>query len=268
MPLPPAVSNLAARFSVFDVREVSFADAAHPHPFHVIDCPDWVAVVAITDDDHVVLVRQYRAGIDALTVEPPGGVIEAGQTPAEAARRELLEETGYDGPLAFLGTLHPNPAILSNRVHVFRVLPARKVAEPTFDGSGEHCEVLRMPIASIGGAMQRGEITHVIGLAALSAALDLPVAIGPVVPRPPSMDQVLRMLEQMEELQRTKVIELARRIRPGLTAEDIRNPHDFPDLDDPDWHYADGNLSGIQAAVMAVRALRNATDPHRSGDEQ
>lgn len=115
--------------------------------------------------------------------------------------------------------------------------------------------------------MRRGEITHVIGLAALSAALDLPVAIGPVVPRPPSVEQVLCMLEQMEELQRTKVIELARRIRPGLTAEDIRNPHDFPDLDDPDWHYADGNLSGIQAAVMAVRALRNESVPTRSGDE-
>ena len=84
----------------------------------------------------------------------------------------------------------------------------------------------------------------------------------------PALDRVLHLLEQMEELQRLKVIELARRIRPGLTAEDIRNPHDFPELDDPDWHYADGHLSGVQAAVMAVRALRNDLERHGSGDER
>jgi len=82
-----------------------------------------------------------------------------------------------------------------------------------------------------------------------------------------TLDRILRLLEQMEELQRCKVIELARRIHPGLTPEDIRNPHDFPDLDDPDWHYADGHLSGVQAAVMAVRALRNDIDTSSSGDE-
>lgn len=83
----------------------------------------------------------------------------------------------------------------------------------------------------------------------------------------PALDRVLHLLEQMEELQRLKVIELARRIRPGLTPEDIRNPHDFPELDDPDWHYADGHLSGVQAAVMAVRALRNDLESNGSGDE-
>jgi hypothetical protein len=59
----------------------------------------------------------------------------------------------------------------------------------------------------------------------------------------------------MEELQATKVIDLARRLRPGLTPEDIRNPHDFPELDDPDWHFADGQLAGIQAVMAALRAL-------------
>jgi predicted metal-binding protein len=64
------------------------------------------------------------------------------------------------------------------------------------------------------------------------------------------------MLAEMEELQRTKVVALARRLKPGLTAEDIRNPHDFPELVDPDWHYEDGVLTGIQSVISAVRAAR------------
>jgi hypothetical protein len=62
------------------------------------------------------------------------------------------------------------------------------------------------------------------------------------------------MLVAMEELQLTKVQDLARRLKPGLTAEDLRNPHDFPDLDDVDWHYEDGVLTGIQSVLSAVRA--------------
>lgn len=67
--------------------------------------------------------------------------------------------------------------------------------------------------------------------------------------------RVFEVLEAMEENQRAKVVDLARRLKPGLTAEDLRNPHDFPDLDDPDWHFEDGQLTGIQAAGFALRAL-------------
>jgi hypothetical protein len=62
------------------------------------------------------------------------------------------------------------------------------------------------------------------------------------------------MLASMEELQSTKVIDLARRLRPGLTAEDVRNLHDFPELGDPEWHYEDGVLTGIQSVRTALRA--------------
>lgn len=70
------------------------------------------------------------------------------------------------------------------------------------------------------------------------------------------------MLDSMEELQSRKVFELARRLKPGLTMEDIRNPHDFPELEDPDWHYADGILTGIQSVVTALRAKRRESEPH------
>ena len=71
-----------------------------------------------------------------------------------------------------------------------------------------------------------------------------------------AFDEVMSLLTGMEELQARKVIELARRLRPGLTAEDIRNPHDFPELDDNDWHFEDGQLAGIQSVITALRALR------------
>jgi hypothetical protein len=66
--------------------------------------------------------------------------------------------------------------------------------------------------------------------------------------------EVEQLVLEIEELQRAKVIALARRLKPGLTPEDIRNPHDFPELDDPDWHYEDGLLAGIQSVLGAVRA--------------
>jgi len=73
--------------------------------------------------------------------------------------------------------------------------------------------------------------------------------------RAAALDEVLLLLREMEALQARKVIELARRLCPGVTAEDIRNPHDFPELNDTDWHFADGQLAGIQSVITALRAL-------------
>ena len=69
-----------------------------------------------------------------------------------------------------------------------------------------------------------------------------------------SWKDVETLVMQMEALQLEKVFDLARRLKPGLTMEDMRNPHDFPELADPDWHYADGILTGIQSVLSAVRA--------------
>ena len=76
-----------------------------------------------------------------------------------------------------------------------------------------------------------------------------------------ALDEVMSLLTGMEELQSRKVIELARRLKPGLTAEDIRNPHDFPELDDMDWHFEDGQLAGLQSVITALRALRERQQP-------
>ncbi len=74
--------------------------------------------------------------------------------------------------------------------------------------------------------------------------------------RAPTWDGFEAMVASMEELQIRKVFELARRLKPGLTLEDMRNPHDFPELNDTDWHYEDGILTGIQSVLSALRAQR------------
>ncbi len=73
--------------------------------------------------------------------------------------------------------------------------------------------------------------------------------------------RIYELLDQMERTQADKVVDLARRLKPGLTAEDIRNPHDFPDLDDPDWHFEDGQLAGIQSVRFAIRGLSRELVP-------
>jgi hypothetical protein len=73
-------------------------------------------------------------------------------------------------------------------------------------------------------------------------------------------EEIDALLGAMEELQSGKVIALARRLKPGLTLEDVKNPHDFPELGDPDWHYEDGVLTGIQSIRTALRA-RGRIDP-------
>ena len=71
---------------------------------------------------------------------------------------------------------------------------------------------------------------------------------------------VEELIREIEDLQRRKVLDLARRLRPGLTLEDIGNPHDFPELGDPDWQYEDGLLAGVQTVVAAVRARRRGAE--------
>ncbi len=85
---------------------------------------------------------------------------------------------------------------------------------------------------------------------------------------PEILRRIFTLLDEMEQTQAAKVIELARRLKPGLTAEDIRNPHDFPDLDDPDWHFEDGQLAGIQSVRFAIRSLSRERVPDGEGSQK
>jgi ADP-ribose pyrophosphatase len=142
---------------------------------------DWVSIVPVATDGKFIFVRQYRSGIDAPTLEVPGGIIDEGQTPAEAALRELREETGYGGGrLARLGANRPNPALQDNWHHMFLLVGAERLGDPQFD-HGEHCEVVLLKRQEIRSCIRNGDITHALVLLALARAFD-------VLDRKPSPD--------------------------------------------------------------------------------
>ena len=104
-------------------------------PFHIVELPDWVNVIAITPDRNVLLVEEYRHGAAQTILELPSGVIDGTkEPPATAVKRELLEETGFASDnWHALGSSFANPARQANRVYSFVALNARKVAEPSPD---------------------------------------------------------------------------------------------------------------------------------------
>jgi 8-oxo-dGTP pyrophosphatase MutT (NUDIX family) len=126
-----------------------------------IDFPDWVLVLAITPEAEVVMVRQYRHGIEQICLELPGGLVDADDSaPQVAARRELLEETGYQSSeLIQLGECFPQPAVLSNRCFFFFAEGAEKIQEPEMD-AGEDIEILMVPMREVPSKIKKKEINH------------------------------------------------------------------------------------------------------------
>lgn len=136
-------------------------------PFYRIEASDWVNVVPVTTEGEVVMIHQWRHGSYGLTLEIPGGMIDPGETPEGAARRELLEETGYQADTVVpIGSLNPNPALFTNRVHSFVAPGARRVGEVMNPGH-EETQVELVPVAEIRDRLRRGEIDHALVAAAL-----------------------------------------------------------------------------------------------------
>ncbi|MFO1076657.1 MAG: NUDIX hydrolase [Planctomycetota bacterium] len=159
-----------ARYKVFTVRKSrrrsprTGADIG----FFLIDTPDWVNVVALTTDDRIVLVRQFRHGTEHVSLEIPGGLIDPGEEPAAAARRELREETGYVAThVEPLGVMTPNPAILSNRCHAFLATGCEPTHGLAMD-PGEDIEVVTVPRRELDRRIRDGEIDHALVLAAFA----------------------------------------------------------------------------------------------------
>ena len=129
-------SKKIADCRVFQVRE-DFCERetdGKQGTFFVIENPDWVNVIALTKQTEVVLIEQYRQGAEEITLEIPGGMIDENEKPETAARRELLEETGFAAEeITLLGKSQPNPAIQNNRMFHFLAVGCEKIREAAFD---------------------------------------------------------------------------------------------------------------------------------------
>lgn len=150
-------------------REVEHPYTKRTHEVVVVDAPSWVNVIPITSEGEVILVRQFRHGTQSLTLEIPGGMVDPGESPRNAAQRELREETGFDGPVwSSLGAVEPNPAFQTNKCWTFLVHPVVQEYETKWDG-GEVIEVVRAPLLEIPTLIRQGEITHSLVIAAFFA---------------------------------------------------------------------------------------------------
>jgi 8-oxo-dGTP pyrophosphatase MutT (NUDIX family) len=157
-------------FRIFTIRsDRKISPRTHQqHDFFVIDCVNWVNVVAVTPDEHLVMIEQYRHGSNTVELEIPGGMIDSvDASPVAAGLRELREETGYEGEKQrIIGEVFPNPAIMSNTCYTVLVENCRCVHPVEFD-HGEDLLTRLVPVKEIPELVASGKIRHSLVVVAL-----------------------------------------------------------------------------------------------------
>ena len=135
--------------------------------FVVLDSPRWVNIIPITTEKNVVLVEQYRHGVDEITLEVPGGLVEHNEEPQAAAERECIEETGFSSnqKAILLGENQPNPAFLNNSCFSYVWFDCQKNSLQKLDGN-EDIRVVEIPMDKIKDYILNGTIKHSLVLTA------------------------------------------------------------------------------------------------------
>ena len=148
----------------------------------VLETSDWVTVVAVTADGRIVMVEQYRFGVGELTIEPVAGMVDPGEDSLRAAKRELIEETGFGkGIWSYQGSVQANPAIHNNLCHHWLV-EGVEVVQPPQPDAGEAIRVHLMTLEEIKESVAAGKLRHPLALSALTRVF--PLWELPYVPAP------------------------------------------------------------------------------------
>lgn len=152
-------------YRVFQVITTEFSYQTQSAEFYQIAAPNWVNVIAL-HNDCIVMIMQFRIGIEDYVLELPGGIVDHGESPLRAGQRELREETGYIGQAQVIGTMHPNPALFTNQLTT--VLVTDSILTDTI--SREIFEDIAIELVSIKDLKTKiahGEITNALTLASL-----------------------------------------------------------------------------------------------------
>lgn len=139
--------------------------------FHLIESPDWASALALTDEGQIVLVDQYRHGAGRVSRELPAGMIDHGETPEQAARRELEEETGFVADhWEHLFTINTEPARHTSHAHFYFAKGARRTSAQRMDPS-EFIDVVLLDTRDILAAIADGTILHGVHVGAIMLAV-------------------------------------------------------------------------------------------------
>ena len=152
--------------------QLRLPDGAVKDPYYVIERPDAAIVFPLTGEGEVVLVRQYRPAIERVELGLPAGLVEEGEEPEKAARRELSEETGYaGGKWESLGAVASSPSLKDNWAHLYLARGVELAATQHTD-EYERLEILTVPVGELLTRIRSGEIVSSSGVAAILLALD------------------------------------------------------------------------------------------------
>ena len=169
-PWPTIGSKPAGDFRIFTIRSDRKLSprTQKEHEVIIIDSVNWVNVVAVTPENQLVMVEQYRHGSDTIELEIPGGMMDpADASPEATGARELREETGYEGGTPrLIGTIFPNPAIMSNICYTVLVENCTCCHEVEFD-HGEDLITRLVPWAEVPSLVAEGKIRHSLVIAGI-----------------------------------------------------------------------------------------------------
>lgn len=158
----------------FNLRSDSYRlpDGAIKDPYYVLERPDAAIIFPVTDSGEVPLVRQYRPPLERMELGLPAGLVEDGEKPEAAARRELMEETGYSGgEWEKLGALASSPSLKDNWAYLFLARGVEPVSAQDLD-EHERVEVVNVPLEELRGLVASGEIVSSTGVAAIMLGLE------------------------------------------------------------------------------------------------